>query len=275
MSEEINDNSVVTDETTQDTATLETSVTSSLEAQARNEGWVPKEEFQGNPENWADAKEFLRVGKIIKARDEKNSKLEKELKELKQITKTMLTNMQKAEQVAYEKATKDLETRLLRAKEIGDVEEALHVTQQQQELMKKQQQELAQHQTSFKDSEEFQSFLPKNNWVIATDRVSKAMQKVASELSMEYAQKNPRCTWQEELDYIHAEIRKEFPDRFKDELSANKQKAPAVLGTSSVGKDGQKDTIESKLSLAEKQVVDFLKLKGYDYKAYVKALNIK
>jgi hypothetical protein len=246
-------------------------VESSLEEQAKAEGWVPLDEFKGNPDNWADAKEFLRVGKIIKARDEKNSKLEKELKELKQITKTLLASTQKAEQIAYERAKKDLEAKLVRAKEIGDVEEAFDIAQQQKDLELKVQQELQQNNTSFKDSAEFQSFLPKNNWVIGTDRVSRAMQKVATEMSMDFAKANPGCTWEDELSYIHNEIRKEFPDQFKNELKT-KPTQSAVLGTSSIGKEST-STAESKLSKDERKMVEYLKTKGYDYKAYIKALS--
>lgn len=245
---------------------------SSIEDQARADGWVPLEEFKGNPDNWADAKEFVRVGKIIKARDEKNLRLEKELKELKQITKTLLESTQKAEKIAYEKAAKDLESKLARAKEIGDVEEAFDIAKQQQELELKAQRELQKQNNSFKDSPEFQSFLPKNNWVIATDRVSKAMQKVATEMSMEFAKANPGCTWEDELNYIHSEIRKEFPDQFKNESKSKSTQSP-VLGSSSVGRDSQGSSAESKLSSDEKRMVEYLKNKGYDYKAYIKALT--
>jgi hypothetical protein len=272
MSEELGATIETTVAPTEVTGEISGTVESSLIDQARQEGWVPLEEFKGNPDNWADAKEFLRVGKIIKARDDKNSKLERELKELKQITKSMLSNMQKAEKIAYEKAAKDLEIKLLRAKELGDVEEAFDIAKQQHELEVKAQQELQQHNTSFKDSEEFKGFLPENNWVVATDRVSKAMQKVATEMSIEFAKANPNCSWKEELDYIHTEIRKEFPDQFKNEKIA-KQSHSSVLGASSIGKDGSNDSINSKLSKDERQVADYLKSKGYDYKAYIKALS--
>lgn len=272
MSEELQ---AATTEVTEATKEITAEVKdSSLEEQARKEGWAPLEEFEGNKDNWVDAKEYLRVSKIIKGRDEKNSKLEKELKELKNITKSLLSNMQKAEQAAYEKASRDLEAKFLRAKEIGDVEEALDIRQQQQALEREAQQTVQQAQSSFKDSQEFQNFLPKNNWVVATDRVSKAMQKVASEMSIEFAKANPRCTWEEELNYIHAEIRKEFPDQFKHEKETKTPTAP-VAGASSLGKDGSKDSLEANLRPQEKQMVEYLKQKGYDYKSYLKALNIK
>jgi len=243
--------------------------TISVEDQARGDGWVPLDEFKGNPDNWADAKEFVRVGKIIKGRDEKANKLEKEIKELKNITKSMLSTMQKAEQVAYDKAARDLEARLARAKDIGDVEEALDVTQKQQQLMEQVKVQHAQQQLSIKDSEEFQEFFPQNKWVSGTDRISKAMQKVASEISNEYAAKHPRAELKDELQYVHEEIRKEFPEQFKSELR-NSSQASVLAGSTS---KPSSDSAESKLTSAEKSIVDFLKKQGYDTKSYLKALG--
>lgn len=269
----------MTDEVSSDVSNLEltatvepvSAVTSSpsVEEQARADGWVPLDEFKGNPDNWADAKEFVRVGKIIKGRDEKANKLEKEIKELKNITKSMLSTMQKAEQVAYDKAARDLEHRLLRAKEIGDVEEALDVSQKQQQLMEQVKVQHAQQQVSIKDSEEFQEFYPQNKWVTGTDRMHKAMQKVATELSNEYAAKHPNADLKDELSFIHAEIRKEFPEQFKSELRES-SKAAVLTGSTSKPSDGD---AASKLTSAEKSIVDFLKKQGYDTKAYLKALG--
>ncbi len=262
MSDEEIKQVVTTPETTN-----EVKVTSS-EDEAREMGWKPLEEFEGNKDNWADAKEFVRVGKIIKSRDEKANKLEKELKELKTITKTMLTTMQKQEQIAYEKAARDLESKLARAKEIGDVEEALDISQKQKELHQAVQSQQTQQSTNLKDSEEFQNFYPKNKWVLGTDRKSKAMQSVASDISTDFARANPKATLQDELDHIDAEMRKEFPEYFK--IEETKATSAVLSGSSNKAETGTRD---SKMSPQEKSIVDYLKLKGYDYKAYSKLLN--
>jgi hypothetical protein len=266
MSEELNVSTIIENAPAEN---VSVSAELSIEDQARAEGWVPLDEFKGNPDNWADAKEFTRVGKIIKARDEKSSKLEREIKELKSITKNLLSTMQKTEQVAYEKASKDLNAQLHRAKEIGDVEEALHVTKQQQVLEQQIIQQQAQNQISLKDTEEFQRFHAQNKWVTSQDRVSKAMQQVATDISNEYALKHPGASVEEELKYVHEEIRKEFPEKFKDERA--EAKASSVLSGNSI--KSSSPSASDKLSTEEKTVIDYLKLKGYDVKSYMKALG--
>lgn len=247
---------------------VESKAETSIEDTARSMGWKPLEEFEGNKENWADAKEYVRVGKIIEDRDKKAAKLEREIKELKNITKTMLTTMQKQEAIAYEKASRDLELKLARAKEIGDVEEALDISQQQKDLHQAVQQQQLQQQTNLKDSEEFQTFYPRNKWVLGTDRKSKAMQSVASDISTDYAKAHPNASLKDELDHIDVEMRKEFPEYFKSEDT--KTSTTVLSGSSNKPDAGTKET---KFTSGEKQIIEYLKLKGYDYKAYAKMLG--
>jgi hypothetical protein len=251
------------------TAVSTDSPTQSIEDLARADGWVPLDEFKGNPDNWADAKEFVRVGKIIKARDEKANKLDKELKELKAITKTMLATMQKQEVVAYEKAAKDLEARLARAKEIGDVEEALDVSRRQQELHTQVQQQHVSQTKSLAETEEFLEFHPANKWVTGTDRKSKAMQSVASDISNEFSKANPHASLKDELNHIAVEMRKEFPEYFKEEA---KKTVSAVLSGNSTKPVGEVSS-DAGLSAGEKTIINYLKKQGYDYKAYSKLLG--
>jgi len=53
-----------------------------IQEKAMAEGWRPKEEYQGDPEKWVDAAEFLRRGELF-------SKIELQSKEIKQLKQTM------------------------------------------------------------------------------------------------------------------------------------------------------------------------------------------
>lgn len=53
------------------------------QARARAMGWVPKEEYKGNPDNWRDAGEFVRRGEeILPIVQERNRDLTRKLNEL-------------------------------------------------------------------------------------------------------------------------------------------------------------------------------------------------
>lgn len=74
------------EETTTQTLTPEQS-----EAQARKQGWKPKEEFAGNPADWVDASEFLERGRTwAPITAAKNRELEKTLKEMQKLLKDQM-----------------------------------------------------------------------------------------------------------------------------------------------------------------------------------------
>jgi hypothetical protein len=91
------------------------------EAEARQQGWRPKEEFQGDPDRWTDAETFARradeVLPILKKRDrilkQENDTLKRDLKA------TDRSRSMALEKRAYERALSDLEKRQAEAVENG------------------------------------------------------------------------------------------------------------------------------------------------------------
>lgn len=100
----------------------------SIEQEARAQGWVPQDEFKGDPSKWRSAEEFVERGKqitpILKERNEKlvrdierlNSKLERQSEAVQEL----MQYYSKAEQRAYQKAFNELKSKQREAVEIGD-----------------------------------------------------------------------------------------------------------------------------------------------------------
>ena len=100
----------------------------SIEQEAKAQGWVPQDEFKGDPSKWRSAEEFVERGKqitpILKERNEKlvrdierlNSKLESQGEAVQEL----IQYYSKAEQRAYQKAFNELKTKQREAVEIGD-----------------------------------------------------------------------------------------------------------------------------------------------------------
>lgn len=90
------------------------------EEKARRLGWVPKDEFRGDPEHWRSADDFLARGEqllpILKRDNDKLHRrlgdLEKQLKEQAEASKELLEFTSKSEQRAYERARADIESRI-------------------------------------------------------------------------------------------------------------------------------------------------------------------
>lgn len=76
----------------------------SVEEQARAQGWRPKDEFQGNPADWKDAKHFLEIGESWK----KQAALARELKELRSQFVNLAEDQAKIQKMEYERAYNDI-----------------------------------------------------------------------------------------------------------------------------------------------------------------------
>lgn len=116
-----------------------------VEQEARGMGWVPQEEFRGDPERWVDAETYVERGKtvmpLLKAN---NRKLEEQVQSLTAEARKMqalfaasqeaISELQKVHnehtKAAVEKARKDLLAELRVAKEEGNVELEVQLTDQ-------------------------------------------------------------------------------------------------------------------------------------------------
>lgn len=103
--------------------TVETTQENDAEVRARRLGWVPKEDFKGDPERWRPADEFLSRGETllpILRRDneklhDKLSKFERMLAEKDEATKELLDYTRKSEERSYARAKAEIEERIAQA----------------------------------------------------------------------------------------------------------------------------------------------------------------
>jgi len=120
------------------------------EEEARKEGWAPKEEWKGRPEDWVDAKEFNKRGREINSFLKKhNDRLKGELAEVKSALKEQqLTAAEfkkefaQMKENAYKKAMADLKAQRREALKEGDHDTA-DLIDEQLDDMKEQVEKLA------------------------------------------------------------------------------------------------------------------------------------
>lgn len=93
--------------------------TDTHEEKARPKGWRPLEEWDGDPEEWVDAKEFIRRVPLF----EKNHKLSKKVKDLEKTLFELKGHMGKVGEAAYNKAVNDLMAQRDAAIDDGDKEQ--------------------------------------------------------------------------------------------------------------------------------------------------------
>ena len=97
-------NQPVVDEQTQTIQQDPAPQVDSYEQQAREQGWRPKEEYEGDPEKWRPAKEFVERGELFGKIDH----MGKELKETRKALKMLQEHHSKVKETEYNNALKEL-----------------------------------------------------------------------------------------------------------------------------------------------------------------------
>lgn len=109
------------------------------EAEARDHGWTPKEEFKGDPAKWVDAETFARrADEVMPFLKKQNGALKREMEDLKKTLKQASTHFSKVEERAYNRALADLEAKHAEAVELGDNAASRAIRQEMADLAKPQ-----------------------------------------------------------------------------------------------------------------------------------------
>src|SRR5260370_12398827 len=183
MSDKIND-------TTNETGTkIEGEALTPVQEEALSQGWVPKDEFDGDEERWVDAGEFVRRGELFR-------KIESQSKELKDVKKA-LTELPKHNsrilEVHYHRAVDGLKAQKKNALAEGDADRVVEIDDKL-DLVKDQQRQFTNQQIQEAIPQEvhpeLKNWVEKNSWYES----SRTMKAWADARGMELAEegKTPR-----------------------------------------------------------------------------------
>lgn len=201
-----------------------------FDAEARAHGWVPKEEFKGDPSRWVDAETFVKkadtamplLRKRVEAQD-------REIRDLKKQMSRASEFFSKAEERAYERALADLKKQQVAAVEAGDVEAFRAVDKQIEDLRK----DVADHKPAAQPSETevreaLIEFREQNPWYdeggIARD--------YADLLADKHKDKAQSMAPAEFFAFIADEVKKRYPGAGSPDAGTKKRGSPVEGGSS-------------------------------------------
>ena len=234
-----------------------------VEQEALAQGWVPKEEFQGEEHKWVDAGEFIRRGELF-------TKIEHQSRELKEVRKALMgfkEHYTKVKETEYNNALRALKSEYKTANREGDFEKAdkLEIeieTVEKEAAVIKQQVDVATEAQSIHP--EFASWVGRNDWYQSQPH----MKVYADTVGLQYAStdKDPVSV----LKKVEAAVRKEFPNKF---TNPNRERSSAVEGTQNRGTTrSSADSFE--LTEQEERVMNSFVKQGIMTKAeYIKDLK--
>lgn len=174
-----------------------------IEQQAIERGWRPKEEFNGDPDKWVDAGEFMRRAPIF----EKIDSMGRELRETKKALIEMRKHHEKVRETEYKRALEELKAQKRAAFEEGDTDKVLDIDDRISDIKAEQQAFQAQQQQAVNQPDpRFMAWLDNNSWY-AQDNVLRAE---ADKIGLLYANDNPGSSPEDVLRYVSKEIRAKY-----------------------------------------------------------------
>jgi hypothetical protein len=197
-------------EQTEGTEQVTAQVANKYEEQARQQGWVPKDEWDGDPEDWTDAKEFVRRGELFS----KISSQSGEIKEMKKAMAALVEHHNKVKETEFKRALEYLKQQKKAALEEGDadkllqVDDAIDALKAEQSQTKQNEEKPAEKQVS----PVFVNWVKANNWYLTDNN----MRTFADEVGVGYFSRNQGSVSEQEVyEYVLGRVKKQFPEKFK------------------------------------------------------------
>lgn len=211
-----------------------TPVENPYESQAREQGWRPKEEFEGDPAKWRDPKEFVERGELFKKIDT----MGKELKETRRALQMLKEHHNKVKEVEYSKAVNELKQLQKKHLEEGNSDGYLETTELLTDLKAEQKaREVVQEVTPTQPDPRFVSWVTDNKWYNSDPE----MRQFADAVGMGYAQTNRNLSPEEVLAYVTKEVKERFKDKF---VNPNRTKSTLVGSSNTSAGTSTKNDIE-------------------------------
>ena len=182
---------------------------------AREKNWKPLEEYNGDPADWVDAKEFLGRQKLYDRINDLKATISKQTHSFQKDMQVVLRDMQKVREQEYTKALKSLEKQRTVAAANEDVETVVAVSKEIEDLKEEKAEQKAQVQegarTTGEATPEFLEWQANNKWF--SDDAE--MRQDAISFGVGYAAGNPNKSQAEVLDYVTKKIKKVYPEKFE------------------------------------------------------------
>lgn len=204
---------------------------SPIQEKALEQGWKPKEQFEGEEDEFIDAAEFVRRGELFGKIEHQG----KELKAVRQALEALKQHHGKVAENEYNRALKSLQDSRKQAVLDGEVEKAFAI-EDQIDTVKEQRAEAARINQAPAVQElnpEFVAWVDKNQWY-SKDKIMRA---AADSIGLAHGRAGLEPS--EVLKLVEREIKEAFPHKF---TNPNRERPSAVEGSSRAGTSVQRST---------------------------------
>lgn len=210
-----------------------------FESEAREQGWRPKDEWSGKPENWKDAKAYVEYGDTNRRLSKIEERIEKEVAE-------RVSKLEKVHSKTVEKLTKihndeiaNLKAQKTDAVKAGNVKlvEAID-----EELDKRRDDAPLTDDPQSKKAESEKAFAEANPWYGSNRKMTAFARGLSNDLNVD----NPSMSYEDNIRAVLVAVREEFPEYFEKKPAANGH-AAVEGGSENPGAAPRTNTLFAKL----------------------------
>ena len=192
--------------------------------EAKRQGWVPQEDYNGPEDKWVDADTFVKKGKEINALLRKdNDFLKREVAEMKTTMMEFKKFHADTEKRAYERAMSDLRDQKKEAISTGDGDKVLQIDDAIDEL-KTRKPEPAAARASNQPDPTFVQWNEDNSWFGKDTELTNEANLIGEVIKRQ----NPTLIGSEFLDEVTKRVKKMYPEKF---TNSNRSRPSPVEGT--------------------------------------------
>lgn len=238
----------------QEVDVVQTEVELSVDEQkAMQHGWVPKEQWDGSPEEWIPAKVFNMRGDFFS----RIAKDKKEISELRQTVDHLVDHSRKAYDAGYKQGLAELRAERREALEAGDVERVEQLEDKidefkEEHAAKKQEFEQKVTKQQAQENPVFDTWHVENDWYMADATLTTYANEVASEVAGKAQTSGVQVDYPKLLQEITRKVKQKFPERFG--RTKVQEKTSAVDGGSNSADD--KSTVKRGSKFSEADLSD-------------------
>ena len=215
----------------------ETKIENPIEEAARGQGWVPQEEWDGDPTQWRDAQVFLERGEYFKTMGTQKKQIDK----LNAVVEKMASIQAKTREDERQRVLAELSDKKVSAMEDGEYERVATIDNEMSKVRAEpamvvpnvegqSEQEYTQNKIA--------DYIDNNSWY----RTNSDMRQYADSIAVGFRQNNPQSTIDDVLEYTDSEIKIRYPEQFGGQVPS----ASPVATTGRTTKPSPKGTNKKK-----------------------------
>ena len=208
-----------------------------IQEAARGQGWVPQEEWDGDPTQWRDAQVFLERGEYFKTMGTQRKQIDK----LNAMVEKMANIQASTREDERQKVLQELSDKKVSAMEDGEFERVATIDNEMDRIRSEPAMAApsvgAQSEQKY-TQDQIADYIDKNSWY----RTNSDMRQYADSIAVGFRSNNPNATIDDVLEYTDSEIKIRYPEQFGKQVPS----ASPVASTRRTTKPGPHGTQKKK-----------------------------